>query len=146
MLHVAVCVYVRAHMCVRMYVCVCMCAHVCVHVCVRVCVYTCNFFLNRRLIEIAEGNPAKFRLNYGELETRKQFIRDTRSVVKVCSLVKCTYIIYIHVYIACVRVPHSDKWCSFVNVLYDSLYDNASVVVTYHQFPHPLSENKGLHE
>ena len=35
------------------------------------------------MLEIAEANPAKFRLNYGELETRKQFIRDTRSVVKV---------------------------------------------------------------
>lgn len=45
-------------------------------------------------IKIAEANPAKFRLNYGELETRKQFIRDTRSVVKVCfnELVKLCYI------------------------------------------------------
>jgi hypothetical protein len=33
-------------------------------------------------IKIAEANPAKFRLNYGELESRKQFIRDTRAVVK----------------------------------------------------------------
>lgn len=33
-------------------------------------------------IKIAEANPHKFRLDYGELETRKQFIRDTRSVIK----------------------------------------------------------------
>ncbi|XP_064395680.1 syntaxin-6-like [Halichondria panicea] len=33
-------------------------------------------------IKIAEANPHKFRLDYGELETRKQFIRDTRSVMK----------------------------------------------------------------
>jgi hypothetical protein len=33
-------------------------------------------------IKIAEANPAKFRLNYGELESRKQFIRDTRAVIK----------------------------------------------------------------
>ena len=51
------------------------------------CIYIpVSVFLNRRPLEIAEGNPAKFRLNYGELETRKQFIRDTRSVVKVCPL------------------------------------------------------------
>ena len=41
-----------------------------------------EFDLNCRL-EIAEANPHKFRLDYGELETRKQFIRDTRSVIKV---------------------------------------------------------------
>ena len=34
-------------------------------------------------LEIAEGNPNKFRLDYGELESRKQFIRDTRAVIKV---------------------------------------------------------------
>lgn len=33
--------------------------------------------------EIAEANPNKFRLDYGELESRKQFIRDTRAVIKV---------------------------------------------------------------
>lgn len=33
-------------------------------------------------IKIAEANPHKFRLDYGELESRKQFIRDTRGVVK----------------------------------------------------------------
>lgn len=32
-------------------------------------------------IKIAEANPHKFRLDYGELESRKQFIRDTRVVV-----------------------------------------------------------------
>ncbi len=36
------------------------------------------------LLEIAEANPHKFRLDYAELESRKQFIRDTRAVVKVC--------------------------------------------------------------
>lgn len=36
-----------------------------------------------RWTEIAEANPHKFRLDYGELESRKQFIRDTRGVVKV---------------------------------------------------------------
>jgi hypothetical protein len=35
-------------------------------------------------VEIAEQNPHKFRLDYGELESRKQFIRDTRAVIKVC--------------------------------------------------------------
>lgn len=34
-------------------------------------------------LEIAEQNPHKFRLDYGELESRKQFIRDTRAVIKV---------------------------------------------------------------
>lgn len=33
-------------------------------------------------IKIAEANPNKFRLDYAELESRKQFIRDTRAVVK----------------------------------------------------------------
>lgn len=33
-------------------------------------------------IKIAEQNPHKFRLDYGELESRKQFIRDTRAVIK----------------------------------------------------------------
>ena len=32
---------------------------------------------------IAENNPQKFRLSVGEIETRKQFIRDTRQVVNV---------------------------------------------------------------
>ena len=35
------------------------------------------------LLGIAEANPHKFRLDYGELESRKQFIRDTRTVIKV---------------------------------------------------------------
>ena len=89
---------VSACVCRWVCVCGCVCGCVCVGVstwartcmractCTCVCVCTCKFFLNRQLIEIAEGNPAKFRLNYGELETRKQFIRDTRSVVKVCPL------------------------------------------------------------
>lgn len=33
-------------------------------------------------IKIAEANPHKFRLDYAELESRKQFIRDTRALVK----------------------------------------------------------------
>ena len=41
--------------------------------------------------EIAEANPTKFHLNYGELEARKQFIRDTRSVVKVSLLFTPTF-------------------------------------------------------
>ena len=32
-------------------------------------------------ISIAEANPHKFRLNVGEIESRKQFINDTRTVV-----------------------------------------------------------------
>jgi syntaxin 6 len=34
-------------------------------------------------INIAQANPQKFRLNVGELESRKQFIHDTRQVVNV---------------------------------------------------------------
>ena len=39
--------------------------------------------------EIAEANPNKFRLDYAELESRKQFIRDTRAVVKVSCFSVC---------------------------------------------------------
>lgn len=45
--------------------------------------------------EIAEANPNKFRLDYGELESRKQFIRDTRAVIKVsgCPLVRESFVV-----------------------------------------------------
>ena len=34
-------------------------------------------------IDIAESNPNKFRLSVGEIETRKNFIRETRLIVNV---------------------------------------------------------------
>lgn len=35
------------------------------------------------LIDIAESNPSKFRLSVGEIESRKNFIRETRQIVNV---------------------------------------------------------------
>lgn len=44
------------------------------------------FSLTDPLAEIAEANPHKFRLDFGELESRKQFIRETRGVVRVSEM------------------------------------------------------------
>ena len=48
-------------------------------------IYTClNLFLSICYpTGIAEANPHKFRLSPGELQSRKQFITDTRMVVNV---------------------------------------------------------------
>lgn len=71
-------------------------------------------FLDWWSLEIAEANPAKFRLNYGELETRKQFVRDTRSVVKVGPLT-----------LLCVcGLTSYVNGCHKVNLLCCSVYSN----------------------
>ena len=48
-----------------------------------VCMYVCMLYSTLFILGIAEANPHKFRLNVGEIESRKQFINDTRTVVNV---------------------------------------------------------------